>query len=274
MFGQCWLRTALISLACLVAGLDVNAQQTTEFYQLSELTMDPNAQPTVIGARKVDPSLYAASFFPKNLQCTSSLVGPRVLLTAAHCVTPGAMISLKVKQTAYSAVCDQAPGYHPKTNRSPDYALCLVATEINETPYFETVSIEPSRLKVGQQILLTGFGCTKAGGGGDTSGTVYRVGESVINTLPTSTDDRIVTKGQAAVCFGDSGGPGFLQRKGDDGGPRIQVSVNAVGNIKDVSGLASLSTPAAVGFLRDWSSKKAVSICGVHATATKCKQGP
>jgi len=244
-----------------------------KLFQLSELTLDTKAQTSVLGARKVDPKLFAASFFSKDAQCTSSLVGPRALLLAAHCVNQGEAIAIAVSGREVTAVCTRAPEYDPVRNASPDYALCLTASEIVETPYFETVSTDAARLAVGQEVLLTGFGCTKAGGGGDTSGTVYRVGEASITNLPTVTDNRIVTKGQAAVCYGDSGGPAFLQRI-QDGGPRIQISVNSVGNIRDTSGLASLSTAVAKNFLASWSQTHGVRICGVHPEQPKCRAFP
>jgi hypothetical protein len=267
-------RLCVAAVALLMAPAVARGQGDVEYHRLADLTLDLGAQTTVIGARKVDPKLFAASFFQKDLQCTSSLVGPRVLLTAAHCVAAAATVKFQVNGQPYSAICDHAPAYHPKTNKTADYALCLVGRDVNDTPYFETISIDPARLRKDQELLLTGFGCTKAGGGGSTSGTVYRVGESVITVLPTKSDNRIITEGDAAVCYGDSGGPAFLQRKGDDGGPRIQVSVNAVGNIRDKSGLASLSTPTALSFLRDWSASKNVRICGLHPEAVKCKNVP
>jgi hypothetical protein len=267
------MKRLLATVLCLLVGGTAPRLESRRFFQLSELTLDAQAQPSVIGARKVDPRLFAASFFSKDAQCTSSLVGPRALLLAAHCVTPGETIIVQVAGRQVSAVCTRAPEYEPVKNASADYALCLTADEIVETPYFETVNTDPSRLALDQEVLLTGFGCTKPGGGGDTSGAVYRVGEARITALPTATDNRIVTKGQAAVCYGDSGGPSFLQRI-TDGGPRIQVSVNSIGNIRDVSGLASLSTPVAKGFLTSWSQTHGVRICGIHPEQSKCRPFP
>ena len=239
-------------------------------YPLAHLTLDADAQVSVLNARKVNPKLYAASFYSRDLTCTSSLVGPRTLLTAAHCIVPDETIVVHVSGRALSAVCTQAPAYRRDDNTSADYALCLIADEIRETPYFESINIDPELLSIGQEVLLTGFGCTRSGGGGDASGTVYRVGEAKITKLPAASNNLVTTKGGAALCFGDSGGPAFLQR-GTDGGPRIQISVNATGNIRDVSGLASLSTAVAVSFLYEWSRRHEVTICGIHADASNCK---
>lgn len=261
----------LLTIA-IVVGLPAE-RKPRRLFQLSELTLDTSAQTSVLGARKVDPKLYAASFYAKDAQCTGSLVGPRALLMAAHCVTNGEMVAIAVGGRDVTAVCNRAAEYDEVQNPSADYALCLTATEIVETPYFETVNTDPTRLALEREVLLTGFGCTQAGGGGDTSGTVYRVGEATIKALPTATDNRIKTKGQAAVCYGDSGGPAFIQR-GADGGSRIQISVNASGNIQDTSKLASLSTPVAKTFLTTWSQAHGVHICGIHQEQPKCRQFP
>jgi hypothetical protein len=247
------------------------ASGTIEMTQLSQLTLRDDVQTSVIGARIVDPRLYPASFFSKDLQCTASLVGSRAILTAAHCVATGATLVMKVQTQKVPAVCTQAPGYHPTDNPSPDYALCLAESEITGTPFFETINVDPTILVVKGVILLTGFGCTKQGGGGDNTNTVFRVGEASITALPSDTNNFLVTKGKAALCFGDSGGASYITRGTDDDAPRSQVSVNALGNIKDQSALASLSTPAAKQFINDWSTKHGVTICGVHGGATKCR---
>jgi hypothetical protein len=244
---------------------------TIEMTPLSDLTARDDVKPSVIGARTVDPRLYPASFFSKDLQCTASLIGSRVILTAAHCAATGATLSLKVQAQKVSAVCTQAPDYHPANNPSPDYALCLAERDIAETPFFETINVDPSILVVKGVVRLTGFGCTKQGGGGDNTNTVFRVGEASITALPSDGNNFLVTKGKAALCFGDSGGASYITRGIDDDAPRIQVSVNAIGNMKDQSALASLSTPAAKQFINDWSTKHGVTICGVHSGATKCR---
>ena len=46
------------------------------------------AEPFVIGGKKVKPADFPSSFYVKlaGSRCTATLIGPKVLLTAAHCV--------------------------------------------------------------------------------------------------------------------------------------------------------------------------------------------
>lgn len=246
------------------SGATQSNQPVTRFARLSALTLDTTAQPTLRNGRRVDPKLFEASFFAKDLTCTATVVGAGVLLTAAHCVANGGAIAIEVgiNQRSVTGICTQADGFHPKNNISPDYALCQMKDEVPEVPYFEMVNTDPTRLVVKREVLLTGFGCTQVGGGGDTSGKIYRVGESNIKTLPSGSENRFVVEGGAALCLGDSGGPTFLQH-GKDGGPRIQISVNALGTDSPSSGLASLSTPAAITFMTGWTGARGLRICGL-----------
>lgn len=261
---------SILAIWVVVNLLPLAARQAppADMFQLAILSEDKAAQPTVINARRVTPKLYSASFYAKDLKCSSSLVGPKTFLTAAHCLKKGPTMTVGVGTRIVVTTCTTASAY-PK-NLTADYALCLAPDDINDTPYFESVSLDATKLKINQEVSLTGFGCTERGGGGDKTGNVYRVGEAPIQSLPNGSDNFLVTRGETAVCFGDSGGPAFLQM-GKDGSPRFQVSVNGVGDNNRVSGLASLSTTTAISFLQDWSTRHGQKICGLHPDATKCQ---
>lgn len=264
------LVVSCVGISC--RGAQESAADRVNLYHLAELQLGDVELPLAGDTRAVDPKLFEASFYWKDRKCTSTLVGPRVLLTAAHCLLKGRRIAIHVEGRTVHADCTPAPEYDQHKNRSPDYALCLMEEEITETRYFETVNTDPELLKVGQEVLLTGFGCTEPGGGGDTSGDTYRIGEADISALPTGSENRLTARGSAVLCVGDSGGPGFLQQ-GKDGSPRIQISVNAGSDGPSMrSFMASLSTEYARTFMREWSSRNRVEICGVHRRASpKCQ---
>lgn len=230
------------------------------------LSLPTPPEADLIGGKPADPKEFPATVYSAqgNSRCTATIVGERVLLIAAHCVGNGRSAVFKASGVEYRSTCTHGPDY--ARNSTADWALCLIDQSVVNVP-FEHVNQEADRLKVGDKLLLTGFGCTSPGGGGGNDGT-YRIGESTIRELPDGrSDNDIVTSGGAALCFGDSGGPAFKV----DGTQRWQVSVNSRGDIRTTSYLSALHTPQAKKFISSWSDAKKVKICGVHADATGCR---
>jgi hypothetical protein len=227
------------------------------------------ASPSLIGARPADPKDFTASFYAMSVSgaCTSTLIGNGVLLTAAHCVPDKGTISLTAAGKTHQGTCTHAPGY--AGNLTEDWALCAFPGG-GPAALYERLNVDPESLRVGDQVQLSGFGCVKVNGGGGNDG-IYRIGEAPVVSLPKAQDNDIVTTGEAALCFGDSGGPAF--RYVDSAfRSRRQVGVNSRGNIRDTSYLSSVSTAAAKKFISEWSAANpGLRICGVHADATGCR---
>jgi hypothetical protein len=248
-------------------------KQGTMFYPVSDLSA-AQGELALRGARAANPKDWPATFYSVHAEgsCTSTLVGPRTLLTAAHCIGSDGKVTLTVGDQPYRGTCTIPTEY--ATNKTADWALCLIERDV-PVQTFETLDLDSKRLKKEQEILLTGFGCTSSEGTGGNDG-VYRIGEAIIKDLPQSTINDIRTDGGAALCFGDSGGPAFLfldpakER-------RIQVSVNSrverlpSGGLGQQSYLSSLSTPGAKKFIQGWASSNHALICGVSQGASKCR---
>jgi hypothetical protein len=140
---------------------------------------------------------------------------------------------------------------------------------------YETVNVDAGRLKMGEELLLTGFGCTDSNGQGGADGN-YRIGEANVTALPSGNDNYITTAGEAALCFRDSGGAAFLFLDSAKT-KRVQVSVNSHvqklddGTLGTDSYLSSLSTNAALAFLKGWASTNQADICGVTPNMGHCR---
>jgi hypothetical protein len=281
---SCGPPAQVISL-CLLLTISVSAnsaEATREFYALSDLTYDRSAKTVLINAVVANPKEFPSIFysFTSGGPCTSTLVGVRVLMTAAHCVSDGEKVTIAKGKESFSGPCQQAKGY--STNPSADWALCALDGEPAGIIH-ETINSNNNLVKKGQVILLSGFGCITSDGSGGKDG-VYRVGASTVAILPAGDNNDLQTLGGAALCYGDSGGPAFVvspEAIVDPGranvlAKRLLISVNSRGNLRDVSVLVSMSTPAAQSFIQDWTHGPGagLKICGLSPAADMCRALP
>ena len=105
----------------------VDRSMTVAFYSVSQLTRPDGVQPTLRGARLANPKDWPASFYSVHSggTCTSTLVGPRTLLTAAHCVPNGSTATLQLPGKVYKGICTESDLYAPGSadSQSADWAL-------------------------------------------------------------------------------------------------------------------------------------------------------
>ncbi len=250
-----------------------------------ELSQD-NSGPVIIDGQPASPDDYPASFLlaGDGGKCTWFLVGPRTLMTAAHCVLDGASIKIVNEQkTVYEGRCERAPKY--PEDPSQDWALCLLATDypppiISGRPLtgYEVLNTDPSALGIGQRIQITGFGCDRKGGPLDD---IYRVGWAKIDEVPP--DVRVppkyvrapnflkIKKLPSHLCGGDSGGPAF-SFLGSSRFFRQVIGINAQTVYELGDGyLASTSTKAALDFFQQWEVKHGQEVCGLRKNVRNCR---
>ncbi len=228
----------------------------------------------LIGGEPADLRNYPAVVYSRqgSARCTATVVGPKALLIAAHCVANNATAYFKVQGKDYSAKCSISSSYpHDST---ADWGLCAVSRVVEGIQY-EVLSQELGDVKVGDRILLTGYGCIHprrpdgTGGDGGNDG-VYRVGEAIVSQVPSPGSNDIVTNLGSSLCFGDSGGPAF-KKLSADGFVRRLLSVNSRGDIRTTSFLVSIATDDAKSFLHAWIRKTGLAICGVSKDAQGCR---
>jgi hypothetical protein len=198
--------------------------------------------------------------------CTSTAVGPKVILTAAHCIPDGESGQVTIGGQAVAIRCDHHPGYGAG-NRTTDFALCAVTEgEIANVP-FEVVGTALAHARLDQTVTLSGYGCLEENGQDRNFG-VLHVGTAKVIRTPIGDDIDTVTSGGAALCFGDSGGPAYFDA-GD--GERLIIGVNSRGDISEMSWLSSTATAQFVDWAFKWSETNNASICGLHVATMGCR---
>lgn len=224
--------------------------------------------PMLIGGKAAEPGEWPASVYAKagGSACSATLVGERVVFMAAHCMSNGQKITFTAGANSYSATCTHHPDY--RKNDTADWALCLVSRPVTGVP-FENLGLD-AQLNIGQNLLLSGYGCVNPGGGGGNDG-IFRIGEAKIRGLPAYSNHDIVTKGGAALCFGDSGGAAYLL--GAEGARQI-VAVNSRGDISTTSYLPSVRQKTFQDWAKSWATaSNNVRLCGMHLDALGCRGG-
>jgi hypothetical protein len=199
------------------------------------------------------------------------MVGPRVLLTAAHCVPAEGIITIRMGARSWQGTCSHHPSY--TANKTADWAACGFNEDGPKVPY-ERVNEDPALPKVQASVELSGFGCITDEGTGGNDG-IYRTGDATVVTLPKDGSFDVVTKGAVGLCFGDSGGPSFWyvdpeKKKRVVVGVNSRVGVDASGKLNAYSYLSS--TSGAATFLRDWAKARGVAVCGLHAEVSGCHE--
>ncbi len=198
---------------------------------------------------------YVVSISTNGAPCSASLVGPKVLLTAAHCVPNGGTTTFKVGNKSYSAKMTRSPIYNfPKSDH--DVALGLISEEVTGID-FGSIGGKASQ---GLGIQLLGYGCTKKPAPGETptSDGILRIGSTVITGF--ANFDMVSRKADgAAICFGDTGGPTLAKVDGKD----LLVGLSTKGNLTDMTWSVRLDIPESDTFLRNFATQNSVKICGV-----------
>jgi hypothetical protein len=234
--------------------------------------------PTLIGGKVARQGEFPEVIYISSgrSRCSATVVGPKVILTAAHCLEDGKDITpvaeFVVLNQVFKAKCTHHPEYASKY--SHDFALCKTNQEIDVK--WATISKEP--VELAEQVTLMGFGATiprnpdGSGGGGGNDGKL-RWGLAPVVQLPENSPaggyQYFYTEGSSALNFGDSGGP--VMKKIDD--PKTDkhmvIGTNSRGNIRSLSLLSSTFLPNFQNWAMAYTMQHNVEICGINKECHK-----
>ncbi len=207
----------------------------------------------LINGKPVEPGTFeeVIQIRTHDSLCSATVVGPRTLITAAHCAPNGATAEFKVKGVSYAAKIVRSNLF---VNQDHDISVGITDKEIT--------AITPASVggvaKTGLGITLLGYGCTDVGGNGKIDG-VLRYGETVVTGF--SNFDMVSQRPNgAALCFGDSGGPAFVF----DQGQHLLIGINSKGNIYDTNYNTRTDIKESLTFLKSVTVANNVEICGIN----------
>lgn len=258
---------AVVMVACGISIVAAQQPAATFFRPPEEVGA---ATPDVGGGRPVGsrgwPATRASTTTTTegSFRYTATIIGPRVVLTAAHCVDDKATMSIATADGGATVRCDHHDGYDSGRNYLNDIALCLSDRRLTlpSGERHERLNANPAVPRSNALVRLLGYGCTVPGG--EVSEFLY----TGFATVSGKFDNRIRLSSGAFVCEGDSGGAGYLESDGR----RVIVGVNSTraGNFT-YSNLTNVAAPEIASFIATWAEANMVEICGLSAPSAVCR---
>jgi secreted trypsin-like serine protease len=194
--------------------------------------------------------------------CSGALIAPKLVLTVAHCVQPGASYKIVEygadRQPQLHDVKNVAvhPGFEMQAMLAHRATADVALLRLEATPQGKTAAalgVPQLPIVPGGRFTIAGIGVTIRGDG--SSGGTIRTAGLIATGKPGTLQIRLVdpvapgAQGGLGACTGDSGGPVFEDRQG---GPVIIGVISWSTGPNGSAGCGGLTGVTPLTFYRDW----------------------
>jgi hypothetical protein len=210
---------------------------------------------------------------PPTLSCTATIIGEKVIITAAHCLAKPAQdatIHFKPGDITIHCARDNEYQYEQTGSLAHDIALCISEQVLPHDFLYENLYAGDNWNQSKNKIFLLGYGCRDLAHPDKDFGQLYG-GTAILDKDVPETDYSFNATGGAVVCDGDSGGAAYLLVNDLHlTGPRSVVGINSANfSPKSQQSLIAKVSGSDFQFIKKTAGNN--HICGVDHDAKNCR---